>query len=436
MVRMPSTLRLLPILLRSAARSPEPWIGALVAVAAVSSLAVAPAGVNVGTGPRVAVAVMMGAFAQAAAAAVVTSPLSSSGTWPALLTRICWPVGGACLAALMGWLACVTGDRGPGAWGEVAAGVAAAAAATAATATGCTRRGIPAPDAVSAALTTVACGAAAACACSGIAPPLAAAVVGWAVATLAIRSLTGSSAPAADGFVRRAERPTLAAALLGHGPVRVALSTAAMATALGGMVAWFFLDPAKAAWYPLLAATWFACLALPQAVALPVAGRAGDLGRSSAGADGAWRLPAARRARASSTAYAIVLGWPALVALGLHGSGAMARADLAVWPLATLIGLAGAAGAVTGIVCLAARFGLQPCRVRAVAFSVAAAAGLTAFASLPRLPALLRSPLPAGPDGHDVGCADADRAWENKPLFRRSRRSDETAVEKMAGLER
>ncbi|GDX96812.1 hypothetical protein LBMAG47_24770 [Planctomycetia bacterium] len=415
MGRMSPAIRLLPILMRSHARNPEPWTGALVAVAAVWSLAGSPGDPIANAGPRVAVAVLMGAFAQAAAGAVVTPPLSAIATVPMLLARICWPAGGACLAAVVGRLVWGTGDWGTGDWGEVATGVAAAAAATATMATACVRRGIAAADALSAALAAAACGAAAACASSGVVPPLAAAVVGWTVAACAIRSLPASSAPGAGWHGRRAERPTPAATLLGHGPVRSALSTAAMATALAGMVAWFFLDPARAAWYPLLAVTWFVCLAVPQAVALPVAGRAGDLGRSAAGADGVWRLPAVRRARASVTAHALVLGWPALVALGLHGSGALARGDQVVGPPATLVGLAGAAGAVTGIVCLAARCGLPACRVRAVAFTVAAASGLAAFAILPALPDLLRPPAPSGPGGHVAGRAAVETAPANRP---------------------
>lgn len=408
---MSPPLRLLTILLRSHARGLESWIGALVAVAALGILACSPAAASVGAGARMAVAILLGACAQAAAGAVGAA--TSCGTRLLLPARICWPVGGACLAALLGHVA-----GGPGAWGEIAAGVSLGAAATAATATACGRRGLAAADCLSAALVTVACGAAAACATAGIVPPLVAAVMGGSVAAVAIRSLAASFPPGGAGAGRRAERPSPAATLLGHGPARSALSTAAMATALAGMVGWFFLDPAKAAWYPLLAATWFVCLAVPQAVALPVAGRGGELGRSAAGADGVWWQPAARRARASAAAHALVLGWPAAVALALYGSGALARGEHAVWPLATLVGLAGAAASMAVVVCIAYRWGLPPGRVHAVVFAAVAAGVLAAFAILPVLPVLPLRPRPSDAGGRAADRAVAGVMPENQPKMK------------------
>lgn len=144
--------------------------------------------------------------------------------------------------------------------------------------------------------------------------------------------------------------------------------------------------------YALLAAAWFVCLAVPQAASLSTAGRAGALGRSAAGADGAWRTPAARWARLSAASHALVLGWPAVVAIGLYGGSGFARGELAVWPAATAAGLAVAAGILAGLVGIGARFAWRPDCTRAVALAVAAAAGLSAFASLPLFPVLLFPP--------------------------------------------
>jgi hypothetical protein len=270
----------------------------------------------------------------------------------------------------------------------VAAAISAAAAATATVATACSRRGIGPTDATSTALATAAAAGAAAGVCAGLPRGLSLATVAWLAAAGAAWWLSGPACRAGAGFAWQAERPgqkersTAAATLLADGPARAALSTVAMLSSLAGMVVWFFLDPESGACYPLLALAWFVCLAVPQATSLPADGRAGMLARSAAGADNAWQGPAARRARASAGVHALVLGWPAVVALCVYGAGGFVRREPVVWPAATVAALAIAAGGVAALLAVAVRFQVAPGTIRAVALAGAAAAGLAAFVGL------------------------------------------------------
>lgn len=382
MPRMTLTAAPLSTLMRIHARTPEAWIGATLAAGAAWSLAVGRSSVPAG-GPLLGAALVAGAAAQAAAGAVVAG--SGAGRLPvaAGLERICWPVGGACLAAVVGRL-----GGGSGEWLMVAAAISAAAAATATVATACSRRGIGPTDATSSALVTAAAAGAAAGVCSGLLLALLLAIAAWLAAAGAAWWLSGPAGRAGEGFAWQAERSgqgersTAAATLLAHGPARAALSTVAMLSSLAGMAAWFFLDPESGRLYPLLALAWFVCLVVPQATSLPANGRAGMLARSAAGADNAWQGPAARRARASAGVHALVLGWPAIVALCVYGTGGFIRWEPVVWPAATVAALAVAAGGVAALMTVAARFQVPPGTIRAVALSGAAAAGLSAFVGL------------------------------------------------------
>lgn len=377
----------LPILFRIQARTPDVWLAASIAGGAVAALAAVNRGHGSVDGGLVAAAVLVGAVSQMAAGPAVALPGSDHCRPAAWLTRVWWPLAGACLAALA-----VRQAGGASAGWALGAIVGASAMATAAVATASARRGMPETDATSAAVMTAAAAAAGASVCGGLARALPTAFGVWTVAAFGTWALTGAMAPFGSVLGGHVERPAYAAVWLARASGRAALMTIAMATALAGMAVWFFLDPSRAAWYPILATTLFVCLAVPQATSLPAGGRAGMIGRSAAGADGGWRSPAARWARAVATTHAVVLGWPALVALGLHGGGGFARGGPAACAVATLVVLAVAAGVLTLLACLAAWCGLRPQAVRAIGFAVATALGFAAFASLPRLPALFVLP--------------------------------------------
>jgi hypothetical protein len=434
MAGIPPPLAVLRLLVRMHARTAAPWIGATIAAGAVLTLASAghePADVG---GARFAAALLAGALAQAATGAFVSRPAGDGGVPGAWLTRTVWPLGGACFPAVVGRWA-----GGPGPWEILAAAACAAALATAAVAKACERRGIPPADAMSIGLSTTAAAAATAGVCAGIVQTVSGAVAAWGAAAGAASFLQGRSFPG-SGPGTPGDRPSLAAALLTHGSARAALSTLAMATALAGMVAWFFLDPVRGSWYPLLAVAWFVALVVPQATSLSAAGRAGVLVRSAPGVDGAWTAPPVRRARVSALTHALVLGWPAVVSLGLSGGVTSSRRDMAIWPALTLVVLAVAAASVTWLSWLANRFRLRSQTSRAVACAVAAMAGLLPFASLPRLPGPRGSPAAGVAVAKAVAGVDAasgprkPRAIGTGSAPRGSRA--ETAVEKMSRLER
>lgn len=389
----------LPVLVRMRGRGIDAWLGAAIAAGGVWSVVApwdAPSAVD---GRRLAAAIVAGGLAQAAAGAIGPVPVATGCGTAARLAWLGWPVGAAGLAAAAGRLA--TG-RGP--WELVAVLVGAAATGTALVAGMCVQRRIAPADALSIALVAGAAAAAAVVGGDGGVPAVVLAAVVWAVAAGGVWSLCGVEPSVAAGVGRHAEGQ-VPPFLQTHGPVRGMLWTLAMLTSLTGMVFWFFLDPSQGAWYPLLAATWFVCLAVPQAVGLSAGGRAGILARSAAGADSTWRAPASRRGRGIAVTHAAVLGWPAVVAVGLSGSGAFARADMARWPATTLAVLAVATLLVSGVVAVAVGRRLHPRTTAAVAFAGIAAVGGVIACILPWLPVFAGPPPPASAAGPAVGIA-------------------------------
>jgi hypothetical protein len=115
----------------------------------------------------------------------------------------------------------------------------------------------------------------------------------------------------------------------------------AMLTTLVAMAVCFFLAPQFAAGFSVVAIGWFICLAVPIATAGGQNRAAASLRRSALGHPA---LPgSAALARATAVDHAMLLGWPAVVAVFLPPVGG----PRAVPPWAALLVLAAAAGSLT-----------------------------------------------------------------------------------------
>jgi hypothetical protein len=162
--------------------------------------------------------------------------------------------------------------------------------------------------------------------------------------------------------------------------LRKLLTAAAMAAALYGMVSWLFLDPSRAALFPVMAAAAYAALAIPEAtfgdgVSDTVAWR--RLHRSAAGPvsrRGRLRPGFRRSALIAAVSNAAILGWPPLVAAALSAG----RGDAVGDTVGAVIVLALAA---TGLILIALGGDMlraTPDSMHAAAIAAAAAAAIVA----------------------------------------------------------
>jgi hypothetical protein len=199
-----------------------------------------------------------------------------------------------------------------------------------------------------------------------VAWPLAAAGAGAAVARLAGNAAAGSAAvagAASCGVVvaaaAMAAATRLPRVLVDHAEPapaadwsprlvgRTWADAAAMLSTLVAMAVCYFLAPEHAAWYPAIATTWFALLALPAATL--VGGDEGprrDLATAGPGRPRLAGTPVA--AVPTLLAYAAVLGWPAAVAAAVARDRAGGWSDPRM-AVAVLAGMAGLAAALVWI---------------------------------------------------------------------------------------
>ena len=304
-------LRVIPVLLRIDARRPASWLALVAAVAGGWWLAMlTPAGEM-----PLCAAALGGAIL--AVAALGDLPLSACAPWGAAVwagSRAVWPAVGV-VAGAAARLA-LSGVPWQSRLAVAIAGLIGIVAATV-TVSVARRSGASAADAASLAL--VAAGAAAAC--------------GWLVQSrggdvsdLVVVGIAAIVCVAVAALVARrcnVVRPARA--------LRTALTLAAMATALVGMVAWLFLDPDRAALDLAVSLAWFVALAVPAAT----------LGDGVSHLSG-WRLLGVGRMRAlvvSLASDAAILAWPPLVAAAVMA----ATPERSRPALVTLVALATAA---------------------------------------------------------------------------------------------
>ncbi len=219
---------------------------------------------------------------------------------PVWAGRVVWPLGAAAMAAIVSSLS------GQDPWSAVGigGGVVASIVLTAAVAFGVRAAGVESVLAVSSGLLSAAAAATTALAVGALEYPvlwqaaaasLASAVVAW--------TLWRLSAWEQGVFALGAAAGEQASPL-------VAIS---MVTVLAAMVGCFFLAPNLAAGYPVVALSWFICLAVPAATASSQPHCGLWLSRS---AIGPVPLPGSvMRAAAKGLFQAAVLGWPAVVAM-------------------------------------------------------------------------------------------------------------------------
>lgn len=365
-------------------RRPASWLALAAAAGTVLAVSIAP------VRAAESVAFVAGGLAAVAACGCPARGLGARLVTLWLLVRIAWPLAG--VAAACG---CLLLLRGNGV-GMTAVAVAGGIAAAGATILAATRRGAPAADAASLALTLV-CGAA--LVAGGVTTLIAPGLIDPGMAArdaagsrmlvaigslwLSLAGLAGIVAASLDLEATAFAAPPAGA--MAAGRVRLVLLWLAMVTTLAGMVTCFFLAPDQAGWYPVLVLAWFASLALPQATLL--------MGDEHAAA---WqRLLRSIRGPAFAaigcrTAATIgsLLGWPAAVALVVRTAVPSGDAKGVVSAaVASVVGLAIATAVVScaGLVTTRARPSRETALACGCAFFIAAA---VVAASLPGLPGL------------------------------------------------
>ncbi len=380
------TAAILPLLLRIDARRPASWLAAGSAAATIALLAAAAESAAVA-----AAAVACGGWAAVAARGrpprgFVPGVPAVDAAW--CLERAAWPLAAALLAGGARWL--VAGDGG-----AVAVGTAVGIAAASASAWAAARSGAAAEDAASFGVVV-----ASAAGWVGWCAPSATTAVGWAGgAALAVLTATWlcrrrwlALAPLLGGQGRT--RGSWAEVAMARGGLRSGLSVAAMATSLAGMATWYFLAPETGAMGAVVAAGWFAALAVPAALLAPP----DDGGRGLlAGGLRQWRW-----ATAVAAGHAAVLGWPPLVAGLLRAAEAQVQWPVdAIWPWAAVAVLALATACLVGLAVVAEAGRLAGETAVAwgagIVIAVVTAAAVATAAGLPDPP-----PLPKGPSETQV----------------------------------
>jgi len=366
-------LRVVPVLLRIDRRRPASWL--MLVGAFASGACLAPL-VRAGVVPLVAVP-LVGAIL--AVGALGDLPLCGGVAWVSAVwagVRAAWPaVGFGAGAAARGATAGNSWQLGVAV--VIASLIGGVAAAT--TIRFARRRGASAADAASLAL--VAAGASAAC--GWLAGPR-----GSDGADLAVAGSIAIFFGAAAGIV--ASRCGAARA---PKALRNLLTLAAMVTALGGMVAWLFLDPARAGLDLTVSLAWFVALAVPAATL-------GDGVSHMAG----WRLLGPGRMRAALVSVAgdaAILAWPPLVSAAVMA----ASPERARPALVTLLALVVAAGVLLVVSWVSERLRIAPETGQAAALGIALVAcmgvalaggqppsGNAKQPSLPALTAVFRAP--------------------------------------------
>lgn len=334
-------MNLLRLLVRIDARRAAAWLAFVAGLGAGAILPAAPAG-----RPALEGAWLVGAcLAMAAIGAPLLSPAAPlAGVEAPAALRAAWPA----LGILVGAAAALVAGAGPRAATTTLLLLAGALAATRVR-VGATRRGASDADAISLAL---ALAGAAALASWGILPAgtrgglrAGAIVAAFAALLAAIVALDAAGERLAAARVGGVTRGGM---LPPASPLRRVLVTSSMLVAIGGMVAWLFLLPGRAATDACVTLAAFVAVAVP--AALVPDGRL----------DPAWRgllasVPprfAPRRsggtARPGSTVWldAAILGWPPLVAGLLLVRDA--PAGLAAAAVAAVTAAAAAATALLG----------------------------------------------------------------------------------------